>query len=155
MTVKQEINAQTKKGENFSAVHLGKMSNLDSYELHVPRLNRTVRGKVFIKDLLSFTGMQISVNKLPAGASGICHQHKENEEAYIFIKGKGQMQIDKETFDVEEGSIVRVNTQGSRCVRNNSSEELQYICVQAKENSLNIDTFEDGIPATDPVTWPN
>jgi hypothetical protein len=112
MTVKQEINAQTKKGENFSAVHLGKMSNLDSYELHVPRLNRTVRGKVFIKDLLSFTGMQISVNKLPAGASGICHQHKE-------------------------------------------SEELQYICVQAKENSLNIDTFEDGIPATDPVTWPN
>ena len=156
MTVKQEVNVKTQKGENFEAAHVGKISHLDTYELHVPRLNRTVRGKLFIKELLGFTGMQISLNKLPAGAKvPFYHQHKENEEAYIFIKGKGQMQIDKDTFDVEEGSIVRVSTKGSRCLRNNSSEELQYICVQAKENSLNIDTFEDGIPGSEPVSWPD
>lgn len=156
MPVKQDVNVKTQKGANFTAAHVGKMTDLDTFELHVPRLNRTVRGKLFIKETLGFTGMQISLNKLPAGASvPFYHQHKENEEAYIFIKGKGQMQIDKETIDVEEGSIVRVSTNGSRCLRNNSNEELQYICVQARENSLNHETFEDGIPGADPVEWPN
>jgi mannose-6-phosphate isomerase-like protein (cupin superfamily) len=121
----------------------------------VPRRQRTVSGKLFIKELLAFTGMQISMNKLPAGVSvPFYHQHKENEEAYIFVKGRGQMQVDDETFDVEEGSIVRVGTKGSRTLRNNSSEFLYYICVQAKENSLNIDTFEDGLPGEKKVTWP-
>lgn len=100
--------------------------------------------------------MQISMNKLPAGAAvPFYHQHKENEEAYIFIGGKGQMQIDGDTFDVEEGAIVRVSPNGSRSLRNNSNADLYYICVQARDGSLNLETFEDGIKSDKPVEWPN
>jgi mannose-6-phosphate isomerase-like protein (cupin superfamily) len=63
--------------------------------------------------------------------------------------------VDGKTFDVAEGSIVRIATNGTRCIRNNSQQDLYYICIQAKEKSLNIDTFEDGIPIQDEVTWPN
>lgn len=155
MPVQQDANVKTVTGSNFTAIHTGPLSQLDSYKLEVPALNRTVRGKLFIKEFLGLTGMQISMNKLPAGAAvPFYHQHRENEECYIFVKGRGQMQIDGQVFDVEEGSIVRIATTGSRTLRNNSSEELNYICIQAKENSLNIDTFEDGIKSDQAVTWP-
>jgi mannose-6-phosphate isomerase-like protein (cupin superfamily) len=91
---------------------------------------------------------------LPANAFvPFYHQHKENEESYIFLKGKGQMQIDDQTFDVQEGSIVRVATAGSRTLRNISDEDLYFICVQAKENSLNHGDVEDGIKSDKRVSW--
>jgi mannose-6-phosphate isomerase-like protein (cupin superfamily) len=156
MAIQQDADVKIVNGTNFSAVHAGPLSQLDNYTLEVPALNRTVKGKLFIKDFLGLTGMQISMNKFPAGfSSPYCHQHKANEEVYIFIKGRGQMQVDGQTIDVEEGSIVRVATGGARSLRNTSDGELQYICIQAKENSLEADTFEDGIRLDKPVEWPN
>lgn len=154
MPVLQDANVKTLTGINFAAIDVGPLAELDSYKLAVPAVNRKVRGKLFIKELLGLTGMQISMNKLPANAAvPFYHQHKENEESYIFIKGKGQMQIDGQQFDVQEGSIVRISTAGSRTLRNNSNEDLYFICIQAKENSLNIDTFEDGIKSDKEVVW--
>jgi mannose-6-phosphate isomerase-like protein (cupin superfamily) len=154
--IKQEVNRPVRTGANFSAIDLGPLAELDGFKLEVPKMNREVRGKLFIRDLLSMTGMQISMTKLPGGAAvPFYHQHKENEEAYIFVGGSGEMQVDGETFEVKEGSIVRIGTAGSRVLRNTGKEPLYYICVQAKENSLNIDTFEDGVPSDKAVTWPN
>ncbi len=156
MTVKQEANVHLIRGKNFSAANVGKFADLDNYKLDVPRLQRTITGKLFAKEILGFTSMQISMNKFPPGVRvPFSHQHKQNEEAYIIIAGKGQMQIDDQTFDVEEGSIVRVGIQGGRCIRNNSDQPLYYICIQAKENSLDIDTFDDGIPGDKKVIWPD
>lgn len=155
MPITQTVEAEVRTGNNFSAVNLGPLNELDQYRLHVPALNRDVRGKLFIKDVLAFTGMQVSFNKLPAGAGvPFLHQHKENEEAYIFIGGEGEMQVDGEVFPVKEGTIVRVSTAGSRSLRNNSSEALYFLCVQARQNSLNIDTFEDGVRSEQQVVWP-
>jgi mannose-6-phosphate isomerase-like protein (cupin superfamily) len=155
ITVKQEANVKSQQGENFSAVHAGPMAQLDSFQLEHPRMKRTITGKLFVRDLLKLSGMQFSMNKLPAGRGApFLHQHKANEEAYIFVKGKGQMQVDGEIIDVEEGSIVRIATPGKRCIRNNSSDDLYFICVQAKEGSLGDDTFGDGIALEDPVNWP-
>jgi mannose-6-phosphate isomerase-like protein (cupin superfamily) len=156
MPVKQDADLRATTGTNFCSVDVGEFSHLDSYKLEVPALNRTVNGKLFLKQFLGFTGMQISMNKLPAGRSvPFYHAHKENEEAYIFTGGKGQMQIDGQTFDVREGSIVRVSPNGMRSIRNNSSDDLYYICVQAKNGSLNVETMEDGVRSDSPVTWPD
>ncbi|HEY9786271.1 MAG TPA: cupin domain-containing protein [Candidatus Obscuribacterales bacterium] len=155
MPVQQQADVKPLQGQNFTVIHMGPLADLHSYKLEVPALNRTVRGKLFIRELLGLNSMQISVNKLPAGAAvPFYHQHRENEECYIFIKGRGQMQIDKQIFDVEEGSMVRISTSGSRTLRSNANEDLYFICVQAKEHSLNADTFEDGIRSEEPVTWP-
>ena len=156
MPVTQTADIKTTSGENFQAVQTGPLTELNNYKLEIPGLKRTATGKLFLKEFLGLTSMQISMNKLPAGASvPFYHQHKENEEAYIFIGGKGQMQIDGETFDVEEGSIVRISPNGSRTVRNNSTDDLYFLCVQAKDGSLNQETFEDGVRGEKQVEWPN
>jgi mannose-6-phosphate isomerase-like protein (cupin superfamily) len=154
MTVNQELNLKKDTGKNFTAVHVGKFSALDQYELTMQSVNRTVHGKVFLREAIDSTSVQISLNKLPAGrAVPFYHAHKLNEEVYIFTGGKGQMQIDDQTFDVEEGTVVRIKTEGVRTWRNNSDQDLYYVVIQAKENSLTADTFEDGIKGENSVVW--
>lgn len=141
-------------GKNYSFVRAGKFSELFQYKLKHPRMERPVLGKLFLKDHLKLTGMQISLGVLPPGiAVPFTHQHKVNEELYIFVRGKGQMQIDNDVFDVEEGTVVRVAPDGERTWRNNSQEEMHYVVIQAKENSLSQDTFDDGIPGANPPKW--
>ena len=148
----QKITHQS--GKNWDAIHAGRFSDLLQYELQHPTAPRKVRGKLFLKDHLKLNSMQVSINKLPAGIEvPFYHQHKENEELYIFIGGKGQMQIDGEIINVEEGTCIRIAPNGERTWRNNSTEDLYYIVIQGKEHSLNIDTFDDGIPGDRPVSW--
>ena len=149
----QEI--PTQSGKNYTAVHTGKFGGLLQYKLQHPSMDRPGRGKLFLKDHLGLTGMQVSLNTLPPGvALPFAHKHKKNEELYIFVSGKGQIQIDGEVIDVQEGTAVRVSPDGARTWRNNSEVELHYVVIQAAEGSLSQDTFEDGMPA-DPPKWPD
>ena len=151
-SLKQSISH--KHGKNYSLVNSGKFEDLPQYKLKHPRFENPVSGKLFLKDHLNATGMQLSLGVLPPGfALPFTHMHKQNEELYIFVGGKGQMQVDGEELDVEEGSVVRVATAGDRTLRNNSDGPLYYLVVQAKENSLSQDTFDDGIPGTNPPEW--
>jgi mannose-6-phosphate isomerase-like protein (cupin superfamily) len=153
--INQNVKSPVRTGANFSAVDLGPLSQLDSYKLEVPELKREVRGKLFINELLSLTGMELSVNKFPGGASmPFYHAHKENEEAYIFVGGTGEMQIDGEIIPIKEGTIVRVKPGGVRTWRNTSNVPLYFICVQARENSLNSNGISDGLKVDRAVTWP-
>lgn len=148
----QTIKKQT--GKNFAAIHCGPFDHLEQYELQHPLRKRPFKGKLFAKDHLGLTGMQISYTKLPAGASvPFTHKHKENEELYIVISGRGQVLVDNEVIDVEEGSTIRVDVDGDRCLRASNDTDLIYICIQAKTNSLKQDTFDDGIPGESAPNW--
>ena len=83
------------------------------------------------------------------------HTHQQNEEVYIFIQGKGQMQVDGEVIEVQEGSIVRIAPKGLRTWRNNTQEPLLYIVIQMRENSLNQYGLGDGVVPEKAVSWPN
>ena len=88
------------EGINFTAVHTDKWTDLDKQAFDHPGLPEPFPGKLFLKDLLKLTGMEVSVNKFPAGAQmPFRHQHKENEELYIFIKGHGQFEVDMKNRD--------------------------------------------------------
>ena len=51
-----------------------------------------------LHDKLSLTGAEISINNLPAGACvPFVHAHKNNEEIYAVLSGKGKAVIDGET----------------------------------------------------------
>ncbi len=124
-------------GASFTAAHLGPFAQVDRYELTVPQFKRAIRGKVFLKAALGLTGMEVSVTKLPAGAEiPFLHRHRAHEELYVFVGGRGQMQIDGETFSVEEGRVVRVAPGGARTIRAAADEELRYLCIQAREGSM-------------------
>ncbi len=101
-------------------------------------------GKQFIKDASGATSCEISFGTLPTGTSiPFFHSHKGNEENYIIIKGKGKFQVNDIVFDIAEGSVIRVATNCDRNLKCTSKEPLTYICIQAKEGSLDGYTMTD------------
>lgn len=105
----------------------------------------TFEGKAFVKDGLKETSCEISFGSLaPGEAVPFFHSHKANEENYIVLSGKGAFQVDDDVFQVAEGSVVRVATGCDRNIKNTAgSGNLVYICIQAKEGSLEGYTMTD------------
>lgn len=106
----------------------------------------TFEGKAFVKELVGTTGMEVSFGSLASGeAVPFFHHHKQNEELYIVISGEGEFTLDGQVVAVGSGSLVRIAPAVSRCVRCTSAEPLVYICIQAKEGSLEQYTMTDGV----------
>jgi mannose-6-phosphate isomerase-like protein (cupin superfamily) len=146
---------EVKSGPNYTLARLGETAGWRRYSVQHPAVPSPVGGKVFLKALLGLTGMEISFGLLPAGASlPFLHAHRQNEEVYLFVRGKGQIQIDGDVLDVQEGTAVRVAPAGVRCWRNTSTEDLAYVVIQAKEGSLTAWTRSDGVGVPGPVAWP-
>jgi len=148
-----EIKGGMKKGATYSVADVGAFADLLDYKFPVGEFK--FRGKVFLKEALELTGMEVSLGKMvPGTAVPYTHIHQENEELYLFIKGKGQFLIDGEVIDVQEGTMIRVAPEGVRAWRNNSEEDLYYIVIQAKQGSLGQYTLKDGKIIEMNPTWP-
>jgi mannose-6-phosphate isomerase-like protein (cupin superfamily) len=144
------------EGQNFTMAHIGKWSDLGKYIFKHPKLPGVYPGKLFLKNVLKLTGMEVSLNKLSPGTQmPFYHKHQEHEELYLFIKGEGQFQIDGELVDVREGTVIRVAPNGVRAWRNNSSEDLYFIVIQTKAGSLYKENISDGIGVGYRVEWPD
>jgi len=139
---------------NYSKFEADNPATWAQWEFLHPAFKRPARGKLFLGDKLGLTGMEVSLNSFPKGASmPFHHTHRDHEELYLFISGRGQFQVDGEIFEVESGSAVRVATAGKRCWRNTGEEPLVYIVIQAKENSIGCSAIADGQSVAEPVTW--
>ena len=124
---------QIAEGNNFTAVNFG-------------CLNEVENGKIFLKDATKTTGTEVSISVLPPRTDlPIFHSHKQNEETYIVLSGKGKFQVDDKVFDISEGSVVRVAPARLRGMTNTSDEQMAYIVIQAKADSLEQYTMEDGV----------
>ena len=102
--------------------------------------------RVELHDLLSLTGAEISVNSLPAGAGvPFVHSHKQNEEIYGVLAGRGRAVIDGETVELSAGDWVRVSPAAKRQFSAAAGSGIRFICVQARENSLEGYTMDDAV----------
>ena len=121
-----------KSAEGYSVASVG---NLDKFE-----------GKAFVKDVLGTTSVELSFGTLAPGASvPFFHHHKQNEEVYVVLRGKGTFVLDNEEIEVESGSVIRIAPEVSRCTKNTGNEPLVYICIQGKAGSLEQYTMTDGV----------
>src|SRR5437899_12346703 len=144
---------KTEHGINYSIAHAGAWQDLAQHVFRHAAMG-DVRGKLFLKEPLQLTGMEISLGTIPAGrGTPFTHRHRENEEVYIFVKGRGQFQVDDKILEVREGSVVRVACAGVRAWRNNSSEPLHYIVIQARSEALANGTITDGAVVSEKVSW--
>ena len=111
---------------NFKNAEVGTLAEIgEKYE----------NGKAFLHDLLELTSCEISVNAMTAGLKiPFCHRHFQNEEIYIFLKGEGTITVDNKVIDVKEGSCVKIMPKAARTIE--AKTDMQYLCVQAKTNSL-------------------
>ena len=139
--------------ENFSAVNFGKMRELSDYVLELG-LDVKIPGKVFGGQAVGATGGEFSFQMFQPGTeTGFVHTHKNHEEIYFFLSGKGEFQVDGNVFPVEEGSVVRVSPAGRRSVRNNGEEPLVMLCVQYQGATFTAEDASDGVILQEPVKW--
>ncbi len=111
-------------------------------------------GRVTLHNELALTGAEISVNELPAGVSvPFVHAHKQNEEVYLILSGRGRFYLDGEEFGVAEGDVLRVDPPARRCVKADADSALRFVCVQVKAGSLAQFTETDGYPAEGRPSW--
>ena len=139
--------------ENFSAIRVGKLSELGDYVLELsPEVK--IPGKVFGGAALQATGSEFSFQMFQPGTeTGFLHTHKNHEELYFFLSGKGEFQVDGQVFPVEEGSVVRVSPDGKRSVRNNGTTPLVMLCVQYRGGTFTAEDATDGVILNEPVKW--
>lgn len=140
-------------GANFSAANFGKLDDVKDYVLELgPEIK--IPGKIFGGQALGSTGGEFSFQVFaPGQETGFLHTHKNHEELYFFLKGKGEFQVDGDIFPVEEGSVIRVAPEGRRSVRNNGSYPLVMLCVQYRGNTFTKEDATDGDILNEPVKW--
>lgn len=60
-------------------------------------------GRIELHDILALTGAEISINQLPAGGKvPFVHAHKQNEEIYGILAGRGTVIIDGEEISLPQ-----------------------------------------------------
>lgn len=144
---------QIANATNFSAINIGKLSELNDYVLELGNEIK-IPGKVFGGAVLQATGGEFSFQMFQPGTeTGFLHTHKEHEELYFFLGGEGEFQVDGNVFPVHEGSVVRVAPDGKRTVRNNGTAPLIMLCVQYKGNTFTEKDASDGNILNEPVKW--
>ena len=103
-------------------------------------------GKAYVKDILNTTSMEVSFSTLAPGCTvPFFHHHKQNEEVYVVLSGEGVFILDGKEEPVSSGSIVRVAPSVSRNTKCTGTVPLVYICIQAKDGSLEQYTMGDGV----------
>ena len=103
-------------------------------------------GRTELHTALSLTGAEVSINTLPAGANvPFVHSHKNNEEIYGIIAGKGKAIIDDETIELTSGDWLKISPAAKRQFFAASDSEITYVCIQVKENSLGGFTADDAV----------
>ena len=99
-----------------------------------------------LHDALNLTGAEISVNTLPAGASvPFVHAHKQNEEIYAVLEGKGYAVIDDEKVELSSGDFIRISPVAKRQFFAAADMGIKYLCIQVKQNSLEGFTMTDAV----------
>ena len=108
------------------------------------KVSVTEGARTELHDKLSLTGAEISVNNLPAGAGvPFVHSHKNNEEIYAVISGKGTAVIDGETVELRAGDWLRIAPAAKRQFFASDDSAIGYVCIQVKAGSLHAYTADD------------
>lgn len=103
-------------------------------------------GRAELHEKLSLTGAEISVNQLPAGAGvPFVHSHKNNEEIYGILSGKGKVVIDGEEIALTAGDWLKISPAAKRQFSAAEDSGISFICIQVRENSLEGFTADDAV----------
>ena len=103
-------------------------------------------GRTELHNALGLTGAEVSVNSLPAGAGvPFVHSHRNNEEIYGVVSGRGKALIDGEEVTLAVGDWLKVATKAKRQFSAADDEGITFVCIQVKENSLGGFTADDAV----------
>jgi mannose-6-phosphate isomerase-like protein (cupin superfamily) len=82
-----------------------------------------------VRDNKTLNNLILSSTRLNPGKETTGHQHKGQEEVYMFVEGTGEMLLDDNRFSVKAGDVVLIEDGVFHRVYNTSDNELYFICV--------------------------
>jgi mannose-6-phosphate isomerase-like protein (cupin superfamily) len=101
----------------------------------------------FARSALESRDLGVSLfNYAPNQRAGVAHQHREQEEAYIVVRGSGRLLLDDQIVDVVPWDVVRVAPEVTRAFEA-GAEGLEFIAVGGPKPEGG-----DGVRVDDP--WP-
>lgn len=110
------------------------------------KVNVGLEARAELHEQLNLSGAEISLNNLPAGTSvPFIHSHKQNEEIYGILSGKGKAEIDGEIVQLSQGDWFMVLPNAKRRIFAAEDTGISYICIQVKEGSLEQYTIADAV----------
>jgi mannose-6-phosphate isomerase-like protein (cupin superfamily) len=149
------LNDKTVRGANFTCFHAGPMAGWTQFRLEPPAVPMPAKGKLFLRDLLGSAGLEMSLNVVPPGKGvPFLHRHRNNDEVYVVISGRGQFLVDSECIDGAEGSVLRLGPPAARAWRNNSDAPLYFLCLQYHADSVIDGGTSDGQKVEGQPAWP-
>ena len=99
---------------------------LDKTDSKVVKSNETYD----VIDNTDLDNLIVSKTILHVGKNTSGHNHKGQEEVYIFIKGEGKMVVGTNTYNVKAGDIILIPDGDFHKVWNTQEEgDLEFICV--------------------------
>lgn len=110
------------------------------------KVNVASEARTELHDQLGLTGAEVSINHLPAGTGvPFVHSHKNNEEIYAVLSGKGRAVIDGETVELAAGDWIRISPAAKRQFFAAGDADICFICIQVREHSLESYTKDDAV----------
>ena len=82
-----------------------------------------------LKDNKTLNNLVLISTFLRANQNTTGHTHKGQEEVYMFVSGKGEMEIDGKKFNVREGDCVLIEDGEFHKVYNTGHLGLYFVCV--------------------------
>jgi mannose-6-phosphate isomerase-like protein (cupin superfamily) len=65
------------------------------------------------------------------GSQQDVHAHRESEQIYVIVRGRGTMIVEDEEREVEAGCAVLIPPNTRHAIRNTSAEPLEYVSATA------------------------
>lgn len=79
----------------------------------------------------------VHLTTLPKGASVGEHFHRDNEEFYLVIQGKGEMLVDGDQYIMEPGFIGLIKNGYAHSMKNIGEDDLQMVVVEVAVSQKN------------------
>ncbi len=87
-------------------------------------------------------GCELTVVKWPPESRGAMVAHKDKEQTFFVLKGKGEVTINNETRGIKPGSVVFV-PRNSPHTTEAASEDLVYLCMNSIVDKESYSNFEE------------
>ncbi len=106
---------------------------------------------------LGLTGVALGlINLPPRQGYTFTHTHREQEEVYMVLEGRGELLVDGEILPLQAGDLVRVDPASKRALNNPGETPLRIICAGAvpagyPKNPEGRYLIDDGVPDYDDI----
>ena len=85
-----------------------------------------------VRQELGVEAFGVNAIVLPPRQEGFAHYHDEQDELYFVHRGRAQVEVDGDSFELGEGGLLHVEAQTVRKVGNAGDEELVLLVVGGK-----------------------